>query len=184
MFSHAGIYCPELNLPDVCPELVKLGPPGSVVPTLAAVEVMGTGVLVTPGKNIKRTSQLMFTQPLTPVADLTIQSIPTIENRIMNPVILHRHPKISVPLLLSYQDFGLVLIIFNSHVICILNCTISGLYTFISKDCFQINRTLCPNHIALRHNSNNDENHHENNHETFGIIKLLKVTTFNCYFYI
>ena len=112
MFSHAGIYCPELDLPDRCPELVKVEPTSPVVPTLPAVEVMGAGVLVTPEKNIKRTSHLMFTRPLIPVGDLTIQSIPTVENRIMNPVTLHRYPKISLPLLFSCKDFGLVLTIF------------------------------------------------------------------------
>ena len=139
MFNRAGIYCPELNLPDMCPELVKVGPTGSVVPTLPAVEVMGAGVLVTPGKNIKRTSQLMFNfsaRPLTPVGDLTIQSIPTIENRIMNPVILHRHPKVSVPLLLSYQDFGLVLIIFFLTKSCHLHLKlyhIRSLYIYLKR---------------------------------------------------
>lgn len=112
MFSHAGIYCPELDLPDMRPELVKVEPTSPVVPTLPAVEVMGAGVLVTPEKNVKRTSHLMFTQPLIPRGDLTIQSIPTVENRTLNPVILHRYPKIFLPLLLSYKDFGLVLTIF------------------------------------------------------------------------
>lgn len=96
----AGVLCSELNLPARRPGLEKVGPSTPVVPALPAVEVMGTGVPVMPVKNIEWTSHLKYAWTLLTTGDLTIQTVSTKENKIINPVTFcPEFPKIFVLML-------------------------------------------------------------------------------------
>lgn len=64
-----------------------MGPTTSVMPVLPSVEVTGNEVPVTPEKNRKLTSHFKYTRILLSISGLTVQSVPSIENRVKNPVI-------------------------------------------------------------------------------------------------